>query len=48
MSHLKLTSKKVSGSLSMLYDENLLAQFLSQNKESCSKREEEILQKLKS
>jgi len=45
-SRLKLTGKKVSGILSMPCDENLLVQFLSKNKGSYSKREEETLRKL--
>lgn len=43
---LKLTGKKVSGSLSMPCDENSFAQFLSKNEGSYSKREEETLRKL--
>ncbi len=43
---LKLTGKKVSGSLSMPCDENSVIQFLSKNKGSYSKREEETLHKL--
>ena len=43
---LKLTGKRVSGSLSMPCDENSVIQFLSKNKGSYSKREEETLHKL--
>jgi hypothetical protein len=40
-SRLKLTGKKVSGLLSMPCDENLMIQFLTENKGSYPKREEE-------
>jgi hypothetical protein len=43
---LKLTGKKVSGSLSMPCDENSVIQFLSKNKGSYSKREAETIYKL--
>jgi len=43
---LKLTGKKITGSLSMPCDENSMIQFLSKNKGSYSKREEETLHKL--
>ncbi len=46
-SRLKLTGKKVSGSLSMPCDEDLMIAFLSRNKGSYSKREEETLYKLR-
>jgi hypothetical protein len=45
-SRLKLTGKKVSGSLTMPCDENSLVQFLSKNRGVYSKREEETLRKL--
>jgi len=43
---LKLTGKKVSGTLSMPCDESSMIQFLKENKGSYSKREEETLRKL--
>jgi hypothetical protein len=46
-SRLKLTGKKVLGSLSMPCDENSVIQFLNKNKGNYSKREEETLQKLR-
>jgi hypothetical protein len=45
-SRLKLTGKKVLGSLTMPCDENSLVQFLSKNQGNYSKREEETLRKL--
>jgi hypothetical protein len=45
-SRLKLTGRKVSGSLSMPCDENSLIQFLGNNKGRYSRREEEILRRL--
>jgi hypothetical protein len=43
---LKLTGKKVSGTISMPCDESSMIQFLKENKGSYSKREEETLRKL--
>jgi hypothetical protein len=45
-SRLKLTGKKVSGSLSMPCDENSMIQFLSMNEGAFSKREAETMYKL--
>lgn len=45
-SRLKLTGKKVSGSLLMPCDESLITKFLEKNKGNYSKKEEETLHKL--
>jgi len=43
---LKLTGKKVLGTLSLPCDENVLSEFLEMNEGSYSKREAEIINKL--